>query len=261
MAEFFGFGGYQRPAEGFLSWQHLTFVTLVMLIMVIQAVYWGSKNNSRSEEDKNKVIMFSAFLMDGVELFKIIIICIRGNDPMAWLYHLPLFVCSIQMITLPLAAFSKGRIRQASLDFICMFGLIGAILGTYGAGNNYSCYPVLSLENVVSAITHGTAGFAALYILIAGMTRMRKENLGITFAILLGFVGVAYTANVILDYNYMFLVRGDGTPYDILYNWVGGNPILYPIGVVGLFVIYILAFYKVFALVQSKKKKPVVSEA
>ena len=74
MAEFFGFGGYQRPAEGFLSWQHLTFVTLVMLIMVVQAIYWGRKNKFRSEEDKNKVIMFSAFLMDGVELFKIIII-------------------------------------------------------------------------------------------------------------------------------------------------------------------------------------------
>ena len=26
MKEFFGFGGYSRPAEGFLSWQHLLFV-------------------------------------------------------------------------------------------------------------------------------------------------------------------------------------------------------------------------------------------
>ena len=34
MKEFFGIGGYQRSAEGFLSWQHLTFVTGLMVIMV-----------------------------------------------------------------------------------------------------------------------------------------------------------------------------------------------------------------------------------
>ena len=39
MAEFFGFGGYTRPAEGFLSWQHLTFVTALMAVMVLLAVF------------------------------------------------------------------------------------------------------------------------------------------------------------------------------------------------------------------------------
>jgi hypothetical protein len=37
----------------------------------------------------------------------------------------------------------------------------------------------------------------------------------------------------------MFLMQGDGTPYDILYNLVNGNPVLYPLGVVGLFFVYI----------------------
>ena len=252
MSDFFGFGGYQRPAEGYMSWQHLTFVSLVMLIMVTQAVFWGRRNRFRSDEEKNKVILASALLMDGVEIIKVILICFRSNDPLAWVYNLPLFVCSIQMITLPLAAFSKGRIRQAALDFIPIFGLIGAILGTYCAGNNYSVYPVL--DNVVSGITHGTAGFAALYILITGMAKMRKEDIWISYGILLGFVVAAYTANIVLDYNYMFLMRGDGTPYDILYNWVGGNPIAYPVGVVVLFLIYILAFYKVFGWIQRKRK-------
>ena len=34
MREFFGFGGFQRAAEGYLSWQHLSFVTLLMLLMI-----------------------------------------------------------------------------------------------------------------------------------------------------------------------------------------------------------------------------------
>ena len=61
-----------------------------------------------------------------------------------------------------------------------------------------------------------------------------------------------------IDYNYMFLVRGDGTPYDILYNLVGGSPVFYPLGVVALFLLYIAAFYGVYFAIMGKKKKAAV---
>ena len=64
-------------------------------------------------------------------------------------------------------------------------------------------------------------------------------------------------ANYLVDYNYMFLVRGDGTPYDLVFSLVGGNPILYPMGVMLLFVLYILAYYGVYFLVCSLRKKNV----
>ena len=72
---------------------------------------------------------------------------------------------------------------------------------------------------------------------------MKKKNIWITFSILLGVCITAYITNILIDYNYMFLVRGDGTPYDILYNLVNGNKILYPLLVVILFIVYILIFY------------------
>ena len=146
MREFFGFGGYQRPAEGFMSWQHLTFVTSLILIMIGLAVFLGRRNKTRSAAAKNAVLIWAALLIDGFELLKIILLCFRANDPMDWLYNLPLFLCSIQLITIPLAAFSKGRIKEASLDFVCIFGILGALLGTYGAGQNYGCCPALSLR-------------------------------------------------------------------------------------------------------------------
>ena len=87
------------------------------------------------------------------------------------------------------------------------------------------------------------------------MVSMKKKDIPITFAILSGFCLAAYTANVIIDYNYMFLMRGDGTPYDIFYNLVGGNPVLYPLTVVGLFLIYIAGFYGVYYLCLKRKAK------
>ena len=253
MREFFGFGGYQRPAEGFMSWQHLTFVTSLILIMIGLAVFLGRCNKTRSAAAKNAVLIWAALLIDGFELLKIILLCFRANDPMDWLYNLPLFLCSIQLITIPLAAFSKGRIKEASLDFVCIFGILGALLGTYGAGQNYGCYPVLSFDNVVSGITHCISGFASLYIMFSGMCSMKKNNIVITMGILCGFCIAAYVANVLVDYNYMFLMRGDGTPYDILYNLVGGHVVLYPACVVLLFFLYITGFYWVYFQVTKKK--------
>ena len=253
MKEFFGFGGYTRPIEGYFSWQHLLFVSFLMTLMIALAVTLGLRNKSKDPKTKNKILIFCAILIDALEITKIIIVGIRASDPWLWRYDLPLFLCSIQLITIPLAAFSKGRIKEAALDFVLIFGILGAVFGTYFAGQNYGCYPVLSFDNVISGVTHSISGFCSLYIAIAGMSSMKRKNIPISFSILLSFCIVAYIANLLIPYNYMFLMAGDGTPYDILYNWVGGNPLAYPLLVVALFLLYISAFYAVYFLIQKKK--------
>lgn len=253
MREFFGFGGYQREPEGYMSWQHLAFVTSLMIIMVATAWLLGKKNRLCTEQVKNKVLIWAAIIIDSIELFKIVLLCFRGEDSMGWLYNLPLFLCSIQLITIPMAAFCKGRMREASLDFVFIFGILGAVLGTYFAGQNYGCYPVLGFDNVVSGVTHSISGFCSLYIAFSSMTSMKRRNVGICFGILLGFCVTAYTVNHLVDYNYMFLMAGDGTPYDILYNLLGGSPVFYPIGVVALFLLYISLFYYVYYVVTHRK--------
>lgn len=66
------------------------------------------------------------------------------------------------------------------------------------------------------------SGFSALYIMVSSL------------------------ANKILDHKIMFLHADDGTPYDIVYNLVGGSPVLYLMAVVALFLLYIAAFYWVY---------------
>ena len=253
MKEFFGFGGYQRAAEGAFSWQHLTFVTALMAAMVFLAVWYGRRNRNAGERIKNIPLIWAALLIDGVELLKIVMLCWRAESWKPCLYNLPLFLCSIQLITIPLAAFSKERLKESALDFVCIFGILGAVLGTYGATQNYSAYPVMSLDNVASGITHTISGFASLYIMIAGMASMKKKNIGITFGILLFFFVAAYITNLLVDYNYMFLMNHDGTPYSILYDLVGGSPVWYPAGVFLLFIVYISLFYSIFFSVRKKK--------
>ena len=80
MREFFGIGSYTREPEGFMSWQHLLFVTSLMVIMTILAVLFGRRN--RLAKDKNRVLVISAIMIDAFEIFKILIFCIE--DPSAW---------------------------------------------------------------------------------------------------------------------------------------------------------------------------------
>ena len=253
--EFLGIGGYQRPAEGYMSWQHLTFVTILMVIMTVSAALLGRRNKNRCQKDQNRVLAVAAILINAVELFKIVVMSINSHDIWYIRNVLPLFLCSIQLIAIPLAAFTKGRVKEASLDFVVIFGLLGAVLGTYFAGNNYGCYPVISLDNVASGITHSISGFASLYILISGMASMRQRNIPITVAILGAFAVLAYLANLLWDRNYMFLSRGDGTPYDIFYNLFKGHPVLYPLCVIGLFVLYIALYYQIYYTVCKARKK------
>ncbi|MBO5853060.1 MAG: YwaF family protein [Clostridia bacterium] len=259
MKEFFGIGGYNRIPEGAYSVEHLVFVGSLLLIMVVLAVVLGKANRIKSEKAKNKVLIWSAILIDAFEIFKIVSMCVRAESLEPIRYELPLFLCSIQLITLPLAAFSKGRIKEAATDFVCIFGILGAVFGTIGAAQNYNAYPVLSLDNVCSGITHSISGFASLYIMFARLTTMKKKNIFITVSILLSFCVMAYIANILIDYNYMFLMNHDGTPYSIIYNLVGGHPVLYPLSVVALFLIYIALFYFIVHL-RSKKQGTTVLE-
>ena len=259
--EYFGIGGYQRTPEGAYSWQHLTFVGLLLVSMVVLAVWLGTRNKKRDTATQTRVMIWATILIDGLELIKIALACYNSKVVGApWyegiLYNLPLFLCSIQLITIPMAAFCKGRLKDAAADFVALFGLLGAIAGTIGAAQNYGCYPVLGFDNMVSGFTHSISGFASLYVLITGMARLERKNIPLCVGLLLGFCGAAFIANVTLDYNYMFLRAGDGTPYDIAYNLVGGNPVAYPLLVIGLFFVFAAGFYGVTHLVRRKKKAP-----
>ena len=128
MREFFGIGGYMREPEGYLSPAHLIFVSSLMLVMIAAAVAIGFVFRKRSREEKLRVIAAAAILMGSIELFKIVLVCWRVHSFSHILIVLPLFLCSIPLFTLPLAAFGKGRFQEASLDFTFIFGLLIADL-------------------------------------------------------------------------------------------------------------------------------------
>ena len=90
MRDFFEGNG---EAQGAFSWQHLTFVTSLMVVMVVLAVFLGKRYKDSPYSVKNKVLIWSAFLIDGFELAKIIIACSFEGSAEPLRRMLPLFLC------------------------------------------------------------------------------------------------------------------------------------------------------------------------
>ena len=169
----------------------------------------------------------------------------------------------MQFITIPIAALCKGKLKEAALDYMVLFGFLSCTFGTFTAVHFYNTYPVFSYYIICSNITQTAAGFAALYIVISGMQSMKKRTMYWVMGILLAVCAVALVINSTGSYNYMFLKSHDGTPSVLFYNLVKGNPVLYPMLVIGTFLVYIVVFYIVYHAIarklaqrKSKKKKP-----
>lgn len=242
---------FKRPIEGAYSWEHLLQVTIALFIAIALGIYFGKKHDSRF-----KVLKIAAILMVSVEATKYIqAFIIKGN--FSWIeYNLPLFLCSIQLLTIPLAAYTKGRFQKIMLDFVVIFGWLGALLGTYFAANIYSFVPVIHFRTINSLITHALAGFATVYIIKARITSLEKNNIPYTLTILLVFVFLALLANKIYpSQNYMFLRRSDGTPFYILENIAQGNDFIYRLLVILSMLAYMLIFYSVYYLFLRARKK------
>ena len=245
--------GYTRPVEGFLSWQHLTFVTVLFLLMLFCGIYFGRKHRNAPEKTHNRALLIFALTADLTELSKVLFLCWEHPSPWRCFFsYMPLFLCTMQMITIPLAAVTRGRVREACLDFIAIFGP-AAVFGLYAAGDFYSQFPVLSIHNVVGGITHAAIGAAAVNVLTARLASLKKRNVPILSALILMFAGIGYYANTILGTNYMYLAHHAGSPYQIIDTLVNGHKVLYPVLVVALFFVYMALVYGIFHALTKKK--------
>ena len=106
MEEFFGKPTFGTP-EGVYSWQHLLYVSFLMVVMVILSIVIGRKCKDKDYNSKNLVLIWCAFLINGFELFKVAFNLGASPDGSSWKEDFPFYLCRIQLIAIPLAAFCK----------------------------------------------------------------------------------------------------------------------------------------------------------
>ena len=257
IGKYFGFGKDLYEAEGWLSWQHLIFVTLAIIVTIFLAFFLSKKKQDKSREEKIKVLKVASIVMLLLEATKIILECFHQHDVWACRSVLPLFLCSIILFSLPIAAFTKGRVQEAAFDFTQIFGIIACLAGTYLAGNIFRS-PILSFYVDVSVTTHCISGFASLYITLSKLSKMEKKNTLFVSIILLIFEVLALSVDLIqlnsnYQHNYMFLITPDGTPFSIVEKIAGGHQAIYTILVMLIYFVYLFLYILIYRLITKKK--------
>lgn len=260
IGQFMGFEEDFREPEGWLSWQHLTYVTVIIAIAVLWGLWLGKRNRGKSIQEKKRPLRIAAVVMLVSEITKITIFCIQDGDFGIVRSNLPLFLCSIIFFTLPMAAFGKKRISDGAMNFTFVFGMLCCIAGTYLAGNIYANSPIFSYSCIASNTAHCIGGFAAVYIGSAGLAKLHRGDRWIMTLILGVFEAVALIVDILqtetsYQSNYMFFMKPDGTPFSICLDLVHGIQPLYTAFVAALYFAYLFLFILVWRLISRKNKK------
>ena len=244
-----------RQPAGLFSVDHLFSVTLTLAIFLALAVFLGRKFRD-DEKKKQLVLLISGISIVTLQIAKItylltqtdnIVDCLIGNAP--------LYFCDIMIFVIPLAAVTRGRFRQWCLDFIAICGLLMGFMGNYFAGNLYPSHAVISWAAINALLNHAISAFISLFVWCSGMNKMDKKDMPFVIGLLFVFMTIALIMAYVFKKNFMFFFHGDGTPFTIFHDLVGGNKIIYQIIIYVLQCGYIAGFYGIYYLVLHIKEK------
>ena len=250
-----------RAPAGLFSFDHLFSVTLTLAILIALAVFLGKKFRN-DEKKKNLVLLIAGIFTVTLEVAKIVYLLTQTDNVVDCLIgNAPLYFCDIMIFIIPLSAITKGRFRQWCLDFTAICGLLMGFMGNYFAGNLYPYHAVISWSAINALLNHCISAFASTFVWCAKLNKMEKKDIPYVIGLLFVFMTIA----LIVDYvsipvkgsprNFMFFFHGDGTPFTIFHDLVGGNKIAYQIIIYILQCGYIGAFYAIYYPIAKSLKK------
>lgn len=244
-----------RQPAGLFSLSHLLSVTIGLVLFLALAYFLGRKFKGDAKKQKITLIV-SAIGIVLFQIFKIAYLLVGSTN--VWdtiIGNAPLYFCDVMLYVIPVAAFSRGRVRDVCLDFIAICGLLMGFMGNYFAGNIYGSHAAISFLALNSLINHCISAFVALFVFVSGLNKMEKRNIPFVFGVLFFYMIIALICAYAFNKNFMFYFHGDGTPFTLFYDMVGGNLPIYQIIIFVLQHSYIGIFYSIYYPVANAVKK------
>ncbi len=149
-------------------------------------------------------------------------------DPIYWMWEmrqygqihldttLPLYLCSLFYMMLPIAVFSKReKLRQMAAANVCTMGILGGVLGL--VFNVYlSRYPFFHFVPVRSLLYHILMVAAATLLWRGGVYRPQPGDRVLCFVPVGVLVSVCLVCSRLFGWDYCYTAGGLGTPLETL---------------------------------------------
>ena len=182
-----------------------------------------------------------------------------GMGGFNWWGELPLQLCNINMLLIPIAVLKKSR---PLMCFSFFLGPLGALMALLMPGNGYDGYSLLLPRMLGYYGTHFMVVIEGLALASFGLFRPRFRDLPKAALAVLGIAFVIFLFNLLLRWtglhpkaNYFFSVETEGNfLLELFHSWLP-FPFLYLIPSFGILIPYMLLVTIPFELADRRARK------
>ncbi|MBO4399381.1 MAG: YwaF family protein [Lachnospiraceae bacterium] len=148
-----------------------------------------------------------------------------GIGEFNWWGELPLQLCNVNMILIPIAALTKNRLL---LCFSFFMGPLGALLALIMPGTGFECYSILLPRMIGYYGTHWMVVFGSYALVALGLYKPKFRDYFLTLLSAFTVAFVVFLINVMFRVtglnefsNYFFTHNPDGNPIlELFHSWV-----------------------------------------
>lgn len=215
MGEFFAFYDTVDPTGAFplFGARHMMMVALMLL-----GLSWALKWVSQLPEEKSwRVIQIAAVVEPILELSHTVWLYQCGQTQLVKL--LPLHLCSMQCVFIPLAVFTK---RRALWDYLYATAVLGGLCGVLFPAGVAGVYPLWHFQTIQTVLLHSLLIFVPLALIATGRFEPSLKGFGRALLVFTPVAAIAALVDVLYGENYMFILSPpEGTPLVWIYELFG----------------------------------------
>ena len=190
------------------------------------------------EEQRSVYRKAMAVLLIADELFLVIPMIVMGVFRAA---YLPFELCSINLFLIAWHAWKPSRTLGAYLYTVCIPGALAAMLFP-----SWTKLPALNFVQIHSFTLHILLVMYPVLLLAAGELKPRLRDVPRCLGLLVALAGIALILNLLLDTNFMFLMRvSKGNPLYIFEQAWGNHLLGFPV-LIGAIVIVLYAPIEIY---------------
>ena len=240
----------------------IVFGAFLLLLIIVSLILRG-----KDQQAKTGVLVGAClFTLAGFIVYKYFLGQDKAYDVITasmggfnWWGELPLQLCNINMILIPIAVLRKSR---PLMSFCFFLGPLGAMMALVMPGNGFDGYSLLLPRMLGYYGTHFMIVIEGLAIVTFGLFRPTLRDLPKTIlaALLIAF-GV-FVINMLLRWsglhpkaNYFFSVETEGNfLLEIFYKWIP-YPFLYLMPCIGILAVYMALIMLGFTFADRRKRR------
>ena len=239
----------------------------VFAIFILLLIASSLALKGKSEKTKGTVLISACILtLIGFVLYKYFLSLDKDYNLITadmggfnWWGELPLQLCNINMILIPIAVWKKSR----PLACFCFFlGPLGALMALAMPGNGFAGYSLLLPRMLGYYGTHFMIVIEGWALVAFGLFRPRLKDLPRTILAVFAIAFAVFLFNMLLRWtglhpkaNYFYSVETEGNfLLEIFHRWIP-FPFLYLIPSIGILMVYVLLITIPMELIERRKKK------